>query len=450
MSPGSTLTRREFVARLGAAGGLALCAPALALQDAPAPSRGLVGKVARAYSPRATTDFVPQQAVIDEMVASALRTLTGRSTLSEAVASLFPPVGPEDRIAVKVNAGGAVTRAGTRPETVRAVVKALLALPTTDGRTVRPEQVTVWDNAPLEHLAEALDGLCSMNDLYQPEAWDLDEGDPLKLTHPPDEAPLLAQRVLTQAQHFASLAAVKHHPFTLATGPMKNMFGSVTHAWDLHTRGPQTMTRKIGPWTLDAEAELVLKATAGGGEIVERITVPAGKYDSKQLAAAIAEGLHSFAAYPFNYYGQHVGLGVTEEAATEMTAEGGLADAIGIPAGRCFPMEISRSIPELWSCPQIGGKARFTVMDGILSIYDKGPYAEPQEFLSCPDRTPNLLLISTDPVANDQAGMDIVVKERALHDDLEPGEYDTAYLEVAERMGLGSASKIEYLEAKVD
>ena len=447
MSLGSSLTRREFVAWLGVAGGLALYGPALALQDAPAPSRALRAKVARAHSAGATVDFVPQQAVIEEMVASALRTLTGRDTLADAVASLFPPVGPEDRIAVKVNAGGAVSRAGTRPETVRAVVKALLALPTTDGRTVRPEQVTVWDNAPLEHLHEALDGLCNMNDLYRREAWDLDEGDPLTLTHPPDEAPLLAQRVLAEADHLVSLAAVKHHPLTLATGPMKNMFGSVTHAWDLHTRGPQTMTRKLGPWTLDAEAELVLKAITGGKQIAERVTVRAGKYDSKQLAAAIAGGLRRFAAWPFNYYGQHLGLSVDDEAATEMTAEGGLADAVGIPPGRCFPMEISRSIPELWSCPQIGGKARFTVMDGILSIYDKGPYAEPQEFLSCPDRTPNLLLVSTDPVAIDRAAMDVVVSERALHDDLEPGEVDTSYLEVAERMGLGSASAITFLEA---
>ncbi|MBD3176078.1 MAG: DUF362 domain-containing protein, partial [Armatimonadia bacterium] len=265
--------------------------------------------------------------------------------------------------------------------------------------------------------------------------WDLAEGASLELAHPPDDTPLRTQRVVIEADHLINLSSLKHHPLTGTTGVMKNYYGAVTRAWDLHTHGPWMMTRTLGPWKL--ESELSLELTDDSGQRATA-TVPAGEYEDEALAKAIDEQVEGFAVRPFRYQGQYLMVATGSRTATRMTIAGPLAEAIGLPTGDCYRTEIRQTVPEVYATPELGGKTRFSIIDAVLALYDKGPYFEPQEWLSTPDPTPNSLLIGTDPVAMDQAMTDIILRERDRHDDLDEGSFDLSYLEVAETMGLGT------------
>ena len=52
---------------------------------------------------------------------------------------------------------------------------------------------------------------------------------------------------------------------------------------------------------------------------------------------------------------------------------------------------------------------RFSIIDGIQALYDRGPYIEPQGGQH-QRPTPNCLLIGTDPVMMDQAMTDVIVR----------------------------------------
>jgi len=390
--------------------------------------------VARAHSPLATADFTPQQGVVDKMIASALTTLTGQGDPVAALGYLFPPIGAEDRIVVKPNSMGNPAVAGTRAETLVALVRLIRELPTVDGRKVRAEQVIVWDNAPVGALEEALDRLCSTKSTFAPESWDLDAGTSLELPEPPDDAPLLAQRVLTEAEHLISVAALKHHPLTATTGAMKNFFGAITRAWDLHTHGPLALVLLDGPIRLDGEAGITIETDTGKSA---KATLPAGTHSAEKAAEALRPQFDGFEVASVQLGGPCLALLPKEsDGATEMTVAGPLADRLGIGGRRYFACEVQRSVGGFYSVPEIGGKTRLAVVDGLVGIYDGGAYNEIQEFRSFAERTPNTLVLGTDAVAVDAVMSDIVMRERALHDDLDDSLRPT-YLAEAEEMGLG-------------
>lgn len=426
---GSGITRRQFLGR--AAGAAAL----IGATARPTWAGPLTGRVVRAYSPSATRDFIPQGDVIREMVRAGLATLTGSRTAEEAVAALVPRVGPEDRFVIKVNAAGSPMRVGTRPETVRAVVELLRSLPTADGYRVRAEQITVWDNAPVDHVEEVVEDLAQCLPTYRRSEWDIAPGAGLQLPHPPDDSPLEIQRVVADADHVINLSALKHHPLTGTTGVMKNYFGAVIRAWDLHSHQPWMMTRKLGPWRLESEASLKVTDDTGQSAVA---TAPAGEYTDESLAQVIGQQTQGFSAHPFQYQGQYLLLATGGRRATQMTVEGPLAEAIGMPVGNCYATEIRKTVPEMYATPELGGKTRFSIIDGIQALYDRGPYIEPQEWVSTNEPTPNCLLIGTDPVAMDQAMTDVIVRERSRRNDLEEAPFDLAYLEYAEEIGLGT------------
>ena len=167
-------------------------------------------------------------------------------------------------------------------------------------------------------------------------------------------------------------------------------------------------------------------------------TAPAGEYTDESLAQVIGQQTHGFSAHPFQYQGQYLLLATGGRGATQMTVEGPLAEAIGMPVGNCYATEIRKTVPEMYATPELGGKTRFSIIDGIQALYDRGPYIEPQEWVSTNEPTPNCLLIGTDPVAMDQAMTDVIVRERSRRNDLEEAPFDLAYLEYAEEIGLGT------------
>ena len=381
------------------------------------------------------------------MVASGLSALTGQANPVAALGSLFPAIGSEDRIVIKPNTLGNPAIVGTHGETLAALVRLLREVPTTNGRKVRAEQIIVWDNFLLIAVEEALDGLCSTKSTHAEESWDLDAGRPLELPEPPNDAPLLAQRVLTEADHLISVAALKHHPLTATTGAMKNYFGAITRAWDLHTHGPLAVVPVDGTIRLDGEAGLTLETDTGD---IANAKLPAGSHGRDKAAQVLRPQLDGFRVA---VSGRHLVLLPQEgDDATQMTVSGPLADYLGIDGRRYFECDVQRSVAGFYSLPEIGGKTRLSIIDGLVGLYDGGPYHRAQEFKSFPERTPNALLFGTDAVAVDAVMSDIVMKERALHNDLDDASLRPTYLAEAEAMGLGvgDLARMRVVDAPID
>ncbi len=433
-------TRRAFLrtAGIGLAGAALLGASARRSQAA-------ASRVVRAHTPAATKDFVTQPEVIDDMVAASLCALTGQLTAERALGQLMGAVKPEDRIVLKLNSMGQDGIAGTRKETAASLVRLLRETPTTDGRKVRKEQVIIWENAPLDHVAEHVGDLCEVRPTYRSADWDVDTANPLRLEHPVNENGLAIQRVVTEADHILSVGALKAHPLTGTAGVMKNFFGVLPVAIPFHTNNPLAMANGGKGWTL--EGEMAMTVTTGGKE--ERVTVPAGTYDSETLAQAVAPQLSNVNVAPMRYGGEFV-LFIAKDGFEDMGFAGDLTGPIGVPACKHFATNINYTVADLARHPMIGGKVRLCMVDGIVSIYDNGPYHEPHEWLSFPERTPNMLFTATDPVAIDAAATEIVAAERALHkpEDLQDA-FDISYLATAETLGIGMASGYELVEASL-
>jgi hypothetical protein len=262
-----------------------------------------------------------------------------------------------------------------------------------------------------------------------------------------NDAPLLAQRVLTEAHHLISVAALKHHPLTATTGAMKNYFGAITRAWDLHTHGPLAVVPVDGTIKLDGEAGLTLETDTRGSANAK---LPAGNHSRDQAAEALRpqlDGFHVAVSGPHLVFLPEKG-----DDATEMTVSGALADYLGISGRRYFECDVHRSVAGFYSLPEIGGKTRLSITDGLVGLYDGGPYHVAQEFKLFPERTPNTLLLGTDPVAVDAVMSDIVMKERALHDDIGDDSLRPTYLAEAETMdlGVGDLARIRVVDAPID
>ncbi len=431
-------TRRRF---LGTAAGVALAAGVVPRCIAQ-PANGLTGRVVRARDPRATVDFEPQPAVVRAMLEDAIASLTGKPTAVEALQSLFPPIAPDHRIVIKVNSMAGPPSIGTTAASILAMVQLVRSLATTAGAPVSADQVTVWDNAPLRYLREPLDGLCTVKETYTPEQWEIDPGSRVHLAHPSDESGFPVQRVLSEADHLISMGQLKAHPLTGSCGVMKNFYGAVEVALDLHSHGPWARSQKSGPWTIDGECSLGFADDKG---LSTSLKLAPGTYTSKQVVEAAQAQCQGLQAMDIGIGGGQVLFASGNDQATELRLEGSLLAPLSLPAGRCLPTRVDQIVPELWADPLIGPKVRLCVIDGLLAIYDQGPYHEPHEFLTFPERTPNLLLASTDPVAIDALAAQMVEAERTLHDDLKDA-FDTTYLATSESMGLGLATGYSVVE----
>jgi Domain of unknown function (DUF362)/FlgD Ig-like domain len=134
-------SRRQFLKNtaIGTAGILA--APSLLNHPAQAAGRG--AKVVRTFHSQATTGWsTVNQEPVNQMMAAAIRQLTGIGDLGEAWKSFFPDITADKKISIKINlACGDVP---THPEVVNAIIDGLLMMDL-DGETLPENHIIVWD-----------------------------------------------------------------------------------------------------------------------------------------------------------------------------------------------------------------------------------------------------------------------------------------------------------------
>ena len=138
---GGNLSRRRFLksTAIGAAG--IISAPRLLGKRASATPRG--AKVVRTFHSEATSGWTTvNQEPVNQMMAAAIRELTGIADLGEAWKSFFPGITAEKKISIKINlACGDVP---THPEVVNAIIDGLLMMDL-DGETLPENHIIVWD-----------------------------------------------------------------------------------------------------------------------------------------------------------------------------------------------------------------------------------------------------------------------------------------------------------------
>jgi hypothetical protein len=88
------------------------------------------------------------------------------------------------------------------------------------------------------------------------------------------------------------------------------------------------------------------------------------------------------------------------------------------------------SIPMLYGSPHIAGKTRLIVGDGLFGVYYRSQ-GDPPQFVY------NGLIVGSDPVAVDYQAKLIIERERENYG-VSPSELDTAFLDYAAEMGLGT------------
>lgn len=108
-----------------------------------------------------------------------------------------------------------------------------------------------------------------------------------------------------------------------------------------------------------------------------------------------------------------------------------------------------QSVVEPVAFPVLRDKVVLNVVDGLQACYDGGPGANPKFIYDS-----NVLLFGTDPVAIDSVAHDMIIKERIARgtqqvDD--PRRRSAAFLDLAEKLGLGVAAreKIAISEVKL-
>jgi uncharacterized protein (DUF362 family) len=135
------LSRRRFL-RGTAVGTAAIMAGAHLIKATPARAQRM-SKVVRTCHPDATTGWSQvNQEPVNEMVAGAIRELTGIYDLGEAWKNIFPGITADKTIGIKISlACGDVP---THPEVVNAIIDGLLAMDLGGGR-LPEENIVVWD-----------------------------------------------------------------------------------------------------------------------------------------------------------------------------------------------------------------------------------------------------------------------------------------------------------------
>ncbi len=141
LTPGD-ISRRRFLkgAALGAAG---LCAGPHLLPSGAARSERFMSRVVRAHHPDATTGWTTvNQEPVDQMVHTAICSLTNHVDPAIAWKSLFPGITAASKVGIKINlACGDVP---THPEVVNAIIDGLLMMDL-GGETLPEEHIIVWD-----------------------------------------------------------------------------------------------------------------------------------------------------------------------------------------------------------------------------------------------------------------------------------------------------------------
>jgi uncharacterized protein (DUF362 family) len=108
-------------------------------------------------------------------------------------------------------------------------------------------------------------------------------------------------------------------------------------------------------------------------------------------------------------------------------------------------------IADLNCIPLIREKTRLIVCDAIIAQYEKGPGYVPKYSFHF-----NSLLVSTDPVALDQIGVNIIEEKRketglpSLSEAGRPPRYIATAADPEHRLGTNDPSKMEFVQLKID
>ena len=139
--PKGGLSRRRFLKRT-AVGTAGILAGSQLIGATPARAQRS-SKVVRTYHPDATTGWTQvNQEPVNEMMAGAIRELTGIYDLGEAWKSIFPGITADKTIGIKISlACGDVP---THPEIVNAIIDGLLLMDLGGGQ-LPEESIVVWD-----------------------------------------------------------------------------------------------------------------------------------------------------------------------------------------------------------------------------------------------------------------------------------------------------------------
>lgn len=112
--------------------------------------------------------------------------------------------------------------------------------------------------------------------------------------------------------------------------------------------------------------------------------------------------------------------------------------------GGLHKVNIHRNTAELNVSPVVRDKTKLVVMDALVGVYDKGPGGVPMTWETMPDKTPNSILVGTDPVAVDSVGFDWIQAEREHPAHGFQRHPRCTHLEIAANLGLGIHERAPY------
>lgn len=225
---GDKLSRREFIAGTAGIGLVGLLRPPTAQAQAQTvtPTLAAKGIVARGHSDKVVdSDYKIQPEIVQQMVDSCLRRVTGAKTTEGAWKALF---GPKDKVSIKVNCI-AGRNLSTRPQVVQAIVNGLLSV------DIKDQNIVVWDRTSRE-LTNA--GFKIRTDGPGNLCYGTDQGGGYVSVPKSGSVDCKLSKILTDCDKLINVPILKDHGGPGVTIAHKNHYGSVDKPGRLHGYDP--------------------------------------------------------------------------------------------------------------------------------------------------------------------------------------------------------------------
>jgi len=170
------------------------------------------------------------------------------------------------------------------------------------------------------------------------------------------------------------------------------------------------------------------------------------KYDKDTLPYMVNEGKYSyFSTICTQKVDKIINIPILKNAGSSVTiAMKNLAFGSITNTGRLHKDLWSETCAEVCAFPPLRDKVVLNIVDGLRGCYQGGPSANPQFITNF-----NLLLASTDPVAIDRVGYDIILKKR-IEMNIQKTENPSGrkFLELAGNLGLGEPN-LDKIDKKI-
>jgi uncharacterized protein (DUF362 family) len=175
-----------------------------------------------ATSPNLTSGLSVNTTVADQLLNSAIRTLTGKSTDEEAWKSIFPSLAKDDIIGIKINT---LFYLSTHSQVVDAIVKNLVAL------GVPENNIIVWDKSDSDLISSGYNinrGETGVRCFGTNADYDN------KIYKIGGQSKRLSKILAQTCDHLINVPVLKDHSISGVTLSMKNHYGSVDNPGSLH------------------------------------------------------------------------------------------------------------------------------------------------------------------------------------------------------------------------